>query len=254
MPIYNYDTPVFNTYLDNVINQTPDIATDISLESFFYDSTDITQTSYAYTTCIETRLASKKSSFNLYVLVFPNGIHLSGQNYEKLKTKIGTLPTYMMPTAMRNGEETVKSFIIDANGDKTNFITSSDGIINSININTSTDDFINLFEYFKSPPHIQNDTKYNTEKCPYYKTSQYRCVPFNELKDLSGTDIRNAYVKTGNKSMATILEEKKHLATKEKDENDRISQLEETEEKIAMGISISFAVCVIAGLIYVVVK
>lgn len=254
MPIYNYDTPIFNTYLDNVLNPSADIATDISLESFFYDaSTTIKQSSYAYTTCIETQLGLKKSSFNLYVLVFPNGIHLTSQNYEKLKTKIGTLPSYMMPTAMRNGEETVKSFTVNANGDKTNYITSADGVLNSISINTSTDDFINLFEYFNLPPHLQNSSK-NKDQCPYYKTSQYKCVPFNQIKDLSGTDIHNAYVRTGTKSLDTILDEKNQLVQKQKDENERISKLDETEEYIAIGISSAFALCVVAGLIYVVVK
>jgi hypothetical protein len=48
---------------------------------------------------------------------------------------------------------------------------------------------------------------FNSEKCPYYKTSQYKCVPFNQLHDLSGNP-QDAYVIPGNSSLQNVLGKK----------------------------------------------
>jgi hypothetical protein len=49
-----------------------------------------------------------------------------------------------------------------------------------------------------------------SNQCSYYKTTQYKCVPFNQLKDLSGN-----YVVPGNKTLDTILYEQQQAQQKE---------------------------------------
>jgi len=60
---------------------------------------------------------------------------------------------------------------------------SAQGIVGTQQLTSSTDEFINLFQYFNKPPPV--GTTPNTS-CPAYTTSQYKCMPFNKLRDLSG--------------------------------------------------------------------
>ena len=73
------------------------------------------------------------------------------------------------------------------------------------------DRFKNHFERFTKPPFVltksTSTSSFNSEKCPYYKTSQYKCVPFNQLHDLSGNP-QDAYVIPGNTSLKDILNKK----------------------------------------------
>jgi hypothetical protein len=176
-----------------------------TLESIFYAvDNDKTQESLAYKTCFETIDENQTmTSKSIYIVVFPKGIHISPQAYQQLLIQIGIeLQPYMMPPAIRGADSTVRSYKFDDDGRKVPTIISKDGILYRTPLSSCTDDFKNRFEHFKLPPQIPNSKHFNTEKCPYYKTTQYKCVPFNQLKDLSGN-----YVVPGNKTLDTILYE-----------------------------------------------
>lgn len=143
-----------------------------TLESIFHsDKDDTVQTSLAYTTCFG---FEEYNSITSYVLVFPNGIHLTSSIFQYLKIKLdGKFIPYSV-----SGTEFKR--------------------INSIS--TISDNFRKGFQYFQLPPNTQTK-KFNTDTCPYYQTSQYKCTPFNQLTDLS-----NNYVIPGNKTLEDILE------------------------------------------------
>jgi hypothetical protein len=212
-----------------------------NLQTIFYeDEKDTTHTSLAYKTCFETVDSSKNpSSKTLYIVVFPNGIHITQQNYQQLLLQIGgTLKPYMCPPVIRNAEETVRLYKYDDEGRKVTTATSRDGQIYRTPLSSCTDEFKQRFEYFKLPPRLPS--KFKEDVCPYYKTSQYKCVPFNQLKDLSGN-----YVIPGNKTLDTILYEKQKV---EGDETKPIKASINTEqiEGIVAGIAGVFIASVLA--------
>ncbi len=186
-----------------------------NLESIFYEwENDTSQTSLAYKTCFETIDANNNpTSKSLYIVVFPNGIHLSQAGYQQLLIQLNAnLPPYMIPPAIRGGDATLRSYKFDDEGNKVPTITSQDGIIYHTPISSCTDEFRHRFEFFTFPPRLPNSVsaKFNSEQCPYYKTTQYKCVPFNQLADLSGN-----YVIPGNKTLDTILYERQQAQLKE---------------------------------------
>jgi hypothetical protein len=187
-----------------------------NLESIFYMwDGDTSQTSLAYKTCFETLDSNNNpTSRSLYVVVFPNGIHLTQAGYQQLLIQMnGNLPPYMIPPAIRGGDATLRSYRYNDEGNKVPTITSQDGIIYSTPISSCTDEFRHRFEYFTLPPRLPASVsaRYNSDQCPYYKTSQYKCVPFNQLTDLSG-----AYVIPGNKTLETVMMEQNQALDKEK--------------------------------------
>jgi hypothetical protein len=187
-----------------------------NLETIFYAfDNDVTQTSLAYKTCFETIDSNNlPSSRSLYVVVFPNGITLTQSGFQQLLIQLnGNLPTYMIPPAIRGGDSTLRSFKFDDEGNKIPTLLSQDGIIYSTPLSSCTDEFRHRFEFFSLPPRLpitSSNTKWNTEQCPYYKTSQYKCVPFNQLTDL-GNLPDGSYVIPGNKTLDTILAERQQL-------------------------------------------
>jgi hypothetical protein len=220
-----------------------------SLETIFYSSDDdTTQSSFAYKTCFETFESNgTPSSRSLYVVVFPNGITLSYQVFNQLilELNINLLP-YMVPPAIRGGDSTLRGYKYDDDGNKVPTITSQDGIIYATPLSSCTDEFRHRFEYFTLPPRLPNSksAKFNTEQCPYYKTTQYKCMPFNQLSDLSGE-----YVIPGNKTLDTILYEQqqsKQSATADNIDIDKKTSL--TTEQIE-GIIAGVAGIAIAGII-----
>jgi hypothetical protein len=186
-----------------------------NLESIFYNSVDdTTQVSLAYKTCFETiDKSGTPTSRSLYVVVFPNGIVLSEPRFGQLLLQLNiTLPSYMVPPAIRGGDITLRSYRFDDSGNKIPTVTSEDGIIYGTQLSSCSDEFRNRFEFFKLPPRLPSSksAKFNTEQCPYYKTTQYKCMPFNQLRDLSGE-----YVIPGSKTLDTILYEQQQAKQKE---------------------------------------
>jgi hypothetical protein len=194
-----------------------------TLQSLFYSSksNSTPQTSLAYVTTFDTADGNKKiiSTKNLYIVVFPVGIHMTSANYQQLILQMrsgnssitNALLPYYVPLGMRNTERTVKTFTIDKTGNKVPTNTSDKGEISIEQISSCGDStFKNRFQWFTSPPFVQSKSfrsSFNSEKCPYYKTSQYKCVPFDQLHDLSGNnaDPQDAYVIPGNVSLQDKL-------------------------------------------------
>lgn len=177
-----------------------------NLQTLFYEwEGDTSQYSLAYKTCFETLDENNSPvSRSLYVVVFPNGIHLSQQNYQQLILQLGgQLYTYNSPPAIRNTEQTIRTYNFDNQGNKQPLTLSADGIIYRTPLSSCTDEFVNRFELFTKPPRLPT-VKFQNDSCPYYQTSQYKCVPFNQLKDLSG----NYVIPGGNTTLQNILDNK----------------------------------------------
>jgi len=217
VPIYDTGTPNHDAYLNQIIEQdqqncNKDIkkSTTPTLESIFYGwDGDTTQTSIAYKTCFELMGNDTPSSKELYIVVFPNGITLTSARYQKLLSLIkinGDIPMYFIPPVIRNGEPTLSSYTTNSNGDKVLENKSSIGNIYTTSISSCDEEFKHKFVFYTRPPRSSSKaaTAWNSEQCPYYKTSEYKCVPFNQVKDLSGN-----LVVPGNKTLDTILNEKK---------------------------------------------
>ena len=186
-----------------------------NLQTIFYEwDGDTSQASFAYKTCFETIDGNNNpTSRSLYITVFPNGIHLTQSGYQQLLIQMnGNLSPYMIPPAIRGGDSTLRSYKFDDDGNKVPTITSQDGIIYSTPLSSCTDEFRHRFEYFTFPPRLPASvsSSFNSEQCPYYKTTQYKCMPFNQLSDLSGN-----YVVPGNKTLDTLLYEKELAQQKE---------------------------------------
>jgi hypothetical protein len=185
-----------------------------TLQSLFYSwGGDTGQSSIAYKTCFETiDRNNNPSSKSLYVVVFPTGINLTQAGFQQLLIQLNvSLSPYMIPPAIRGADSTLRSYRFNDSGGKVPTITSEQGIIYSTPLSSCTDEFRNRFEYFTLPPRLPVSVsgKFNTEQCPYYKTTEYKCMPFNQLKDLSG-----AYVIPGNKTLDTILYEQQQAKLK----------------------------------------
>jgi hypothetical protein len=250
VPIYDSGTPNHNNYLDIIIDpdnkdyvKTDNEPTVPNLETIFYGwKGDTTQTSIAYKTCFET-IDNKNlpASRSLYVVVFPNGITLKSDMYQKLRTKLNFLSSYSVPASMRGGDPTLKKYRFD-NGKKIPEIISTDGNIYSTSISSCDDNFKHRFEYFTLPPRTPASSstpgQLNPEQCPYYKTSQYKCVPFNQSKDLSGN-----LVVPGNKTLETVLSDRdqsqKNATTK--DSSSKSLTTEEIEGIVAIVAGVAIA-------------
>ena len=189
-------------------------------ESIFYEwDGDTTQQSLVYTTTFETIHNSRLVLNSLYVVVFPTGIRLASAMYRQLLLQmrsadnsiVNTWPTYRVPLKIRDYKPTVTQYKFDSSGNKIATATSEEGIIYTTSISTSSDSFRDRFQWFMKPPlRTGKSKKFNSEKCPYYKTSEYKCVPFNQLHDLSGST-QDAYVIPGNTSLQNILDDKSSI-------------------------------------------
>jgi len=192
-----------------------------TLETIFYNSAvDTSQTSLAYTTTFNTVNSSNaiSSTRKLYIVVFPNGIRMTSSTYQQLYLQMrSTNPSitqdllpYYVPSKIRNDQDTVVSYEFDSYGNKIPKLTSNKGEISQITLSSCNDEFRNRVEYFIKPPYIISKSlkSFNSEKCPYYKTNEYKCVPFNQLHDLSGVN-QDAYVIPGNSTLQDILDKNK---------------------------------------------
>jgi hypothetical protein len=197
-----------------------------TLETIFYNSSvDTSQTSLAYMTTFNTVSSSNivNPTKKLYVVVFPNGIRMTSSTYQQLLLQMRSMNSsithkllpYYVPLYIRDSEDTLVSYKIDSNGNKIPKSTSNKGEIGTTIFSSCNDEFKNRVEYFTKPPYYLSTSKslkslksFNSEKCPYYKTNEYKCVPFNQLHDLSGVD-QDAYVIPGNSTLQNILDKDK---------------------------------------------
>lgn len=208
----NRGAPAHNTGNRTAITPT--------LQSIFYNSNvDSSQTSIAYITTFDTvtgenRISSTKT---LFIAVFPVGIRMAPAAYQQLilqmrsrdPSQSNPLLAYRIPLRVRNYESTVVSFTYDQYGNKVPSTTSNKGEISTIQFGSCDERFKNHYEWFTKPPLVisKSTASFKSEKNPYYKTSQYKCVPFDQLHDLSGNP-QDAYIIPGNTSLQDILNKK----------------------------------------------
>ena len=181
VPIFNTGSTANDQYLSQVIHPPdPTISTMASLDTVFAG-----QSSFGYRACFETvRGDNTVHSNSLHVFIFPSGIHVSHSDYALLTHD--ALHTYRIPPALRNSEQTIQRSTI-RDGVK-QYTKLSDGIIDPISFTSCSDTFSSRFEYFLQAPlsiSISNTTQHmqaNTTQS--YKPSQYKCVPFDQNKNL----------------------------------------------------------------------
>jgi hypothetical protein len=224
-----------------------------NLETIFYAfDGDVSQSSIAYKTCFETIDNNNlPTSRSLYIVVFPNGITLTQSGFQQLLIQLnGNIPTYVIPPAIRGGDSTLRSFRFDDEGNKVPTLISQDGIIYATPISSCTDEFRHRFEFFTLPPRLpKSSSQWNTEQCPYYKTTQYKCMPFNQLKDTA--DLNGAtYVIPGNKTLDTVISERNKIQQQQDtnnitDPNEKTLTTEQIEAIIAGVAGVAIASIVI---------
>ncbi len=211
-PMYSKSTTKHGRYVKQLMSDTQ--STDVvTLENLFKETADDkSQTSLAYTTCFETENKNgQMTSHGLYVIVFPNGISVESSFLERLYSRVGTLKKYQAPTAIRGTDPTLLTYIM-ANGKKIKSMLSPEGYLYQTSIETASSNFTNRFEYFKVPPLSRS-----TASKRVYKTTQYKCVPFDQLRNLeTPNDIKNSYVIPDGISMSSLLEEQKKVREDQK--------------------------------------
>lgn len=201
VPVYQGSKSSKNAaYLKQLIDSNTPAA---SLQTIFYDSAnDTSQVSIAYETCVD---LSGSQYANLLVYYFPIGITTTGQEYASLMrlAKAGgtsgtVLPEFKLPPASRTAFATIRDYSL-VDGIRRATVVSVDGLVYSQSlISTASNDFKQRFIYYTKPPKLIG--KFSEDNCPHYKTSQYKCVPFNKLQDISGD-----YVIRGANSLDSLL-------------------------------------------------
>lgn len=199
-------------------NTVPHKSLSPTLDTIFYNSAvDTSQVSLAYMTTFNTVNSSEviNATKKLYIVVFPNGIRMTPSTYQQLFLQMRSmnpsitqaLLPYYVPLEIRNYDYTLASFEINSSGNKVIKRTSNKGEISQTIIASCDSQFKNRVEYFIKPPYYLSKTikSFNSEKCPYYKTTEYKCVPFNQLHDLSGVN-QDAYVIPGNSTLQGIID------------------------------------------------
>jgi hypothetical protein len=171
-PIYNIGVSDHDAYLNQIINHSE--STKLATLASVLEK----QPSLGYSTHFETIESNKINLNNLYIFVFPNGIHLSDVNYQKLISQTGALQLFTLHPTIRNGLPSVsKSKIVD---EVRKPIKASDkGHIELKNMATCNTEFIDKFEYHQKPPSAAVSRTATQQQSQDYTSSQYKCVPFN---------------------------------------------------------------------------
>ena len=191
-PMFNDNMVSNNAYLNNawsIINGQGSGAR-VSLYSLVKDQ----QKSLGYTTCFETQDATTTNTNELYVVVFPDGIHLDTTTYTNITNILSmtAITPYYIPTIIRNYKNTV-SKLTTLNGQKISDEISFKGQIytNPITICGATT-FTSIFDYFTTAP--KESTKSSggssgSSGITRYNTSQYKCVPLDPSRILKNGNI-----------------------------------------------------------------
>jgi len=177
-------------YLAAVLNgsMTADAATLPSLSSLFYSSEkDTSQVSLSYKTCVEIQTAKGVSTRRLAVYVFPRGIHIASNVLEPFLASY-PLQRFQLPSAIRDGNATASKYRFTNEGEKEITETSSEGFLYTTPVNSCHEEFTLKFQYFARPPPIPSVSPSSSITKKALTTSQYKCVPFDKLANVSAND------------------------------------------------------------------
>ena len=179
VPIYQASVADHASYLKQLVDSSAPVA---SLQTVFLDNVgDGSQTSFGYQTCVDLSGTAAKNT-TLAFFYFPRGVTLTGQDFAALVRTPTSLPDFRLPPAGSEALDTVRDFNLV--GTVREAVVSPEGILRKTQISSGSEEFANRFIYYAKPPRLGG--KFSEENCPYYKTSQYKCVPFDRLADLSG--------------------------------------------------------------------
>lgn len=268
-PIYEGSEGAHSAYIEQMFN--PD-APAANLQTILFDNEkDMSQVSLSYKTCIDAMNVLTPESYTLQVVYFPNGIVLTSQVMQKLikvatqtkdyevkekddktgKTKEKEIskrqfPVFELPPALRNAHWTVRSYKYDKDGNKTPSILSPEGYLYTTQYSSVSDEFKNRFQFFMKPPSLPG--KFSSDMCPYYKTTQYKCVPFNSITDLSGDYV----IPGGAASLKSVLDAQKLMMDKAKGININGENVQDdssdVETIIITSVSVALAAVVLIGM------
>jgi hypothetical protein len=198
-PIYASGPNHHDEYLVYALSPQP-TSPPPSIKTLFYkDNSDSSQASLAYTTCFETINSNGvPDSKGLYVIVFPRGI--CNTSFTSLSSSI---KKYKIPIPIKGTDPTVIRYRFDDDGNKKSTATSTDGFLYTTQISSCSDEFKNYIQHFTIPPGLpSSSTAAGNRPNNLYRPAQYKCVPFDQLRDMSGK-----YVKLGSKSMEQVMSE-----------------------------------------------
>jgi len=155
---------------------------------FFEDAQDDSQVSFSYASCIDLAGNGQNSSVNCRFFVFPNGIVLANTDFVTFGNLIKNIQEFAIPSGLIGFEmQTVTETSYDTDGNKIVVATSPIGNLPFDTIPVVSQDFTHRIQFFTKPPQLTAD--FNKQTCPYYKTTEYKCVPFDKLRDLSGNQV-----------------------------------------------------------------
>jgi hypothetical protein len=189
VPVYSGQEIYHATYFQQLLDTD---ASAISIQSLFFEnSTDTLAKSFSYQTCIDL-VGETNQSLQARVFVFPFGASLSQQLATQVYTAAasntnGVLPPYMLEKGLIGNSSTVLRYEVNADGEKVPMQTSEDGTIANITISPVSESFANLLQFYVKPPLLAG-TANASEQCGL-PTQDYKCVPFDALKDLSGNQV-----------------------------------------------------------------
>ncbi len=269
LPIYEGSEGMHSAYIEQMFNSDAPAA---NLQTLFFDNEkDMSQISLSYKTCFDTMNVLTPESYTIQVIYFPNGITLTSQIFEKLikvatqtkdyevkekDSKTGKVkekeiskrqfPVFELPPALRNAQWTVRSYKYDKDGNKTPSILSPEGYLYTTQYSSASDEFKNRFQFFTKPPSLPG--KFSSDMCPYYKTTQYKCVPFNSITDLSGDYV----IPGGASSLKSILDAQNIMMNKAKGLNidgtdPNVDTSSDTEAIIITSVSVILAGLLLIG-------
>lgn len=149
-PIYvSTNTSAYSQYLDQIWNPDAPVA---NLQTLFLSSaSDTNQVSLNYIICKDTQIST---------YIFPRGITIPSANWQSFLNIYGNLATFDYGNA---------------------------GMLSSALLTVTSDEFTNHFVYYTKPPSLRG--RFDGSVCPAYKTTEYKCVPFDRIKDLQGDTV-----------------------------------------------------------------
>lgn len=172
-----------------------------SLSSLFYSSKrDTSQVSLSYKTCVEVKDTAQESQASqgfstrsIAIFVFPHGVHIASNILQPFLAQ-HTLQSFRLPSAIREGKATAKSYRFNNEGVKEITETSSEGILYTTIINSCNDEFKSKIQYFVRPPPIPSVASSSTTRTAL-TTSQYKCVPFDKLQHVTAGGVVHTSLK-----------------------------------------------------------